>query len=260
MNDVILEGTGLTKRYGGVVAVDDVTIELRAGEVLGLVGPNGAGKTTLVDLITGAQTATSGRLTLNGAPLAGPASRRARLGLARTFQHPLLALDLSVRDNLLVGLTARRHRSIAQMAGAVLAGILRSELADDHDRVAVLAAEMRLGDISRLTRDLTLGEQRLLEVGRALAQDPQVMLLDEPFAGSDAEGVEGIIEALRTVQGRGHGVILVDHNVDLVASVVDRIMLLDQGRVRFDGDPADCLASPEMQTVYFGAQEHPDVA
>lgn len=260
ISDVILEGTGLTKRYGGVVAVDDASIRLRAGEVLGLVGPNGAGKTTLVDLITGAQAASSGALTLNGKPLSGPASKRARLGLARTFQHPLLALDLSVRDNLLVGLTAGRQRSLGQMVTSLVGGILRSELADDHERVEVLAAEMRLGDTSRLTRDLTLGEQRLLEVGRALAQDPKVMLLDEPFAGSDAEGVEGIIDALRTVQARGHGVILVDHNVDLVASVVDRVMLLDQGRVRFDGEPSECLASVEMQTVYFGTQGASDVA
>ncbi|CAN5790772.1 N/A [soil metagenome] len=257
--EVILEGSGLTKRYGGVVALDDVSITLRAGEVLGLVGPNGAGKTTLVDLITGAQAATAGHVSLLGRPLVGPASKRARLGLARTFQHPLLALDLSVRDNLLVGLSAARFTSMGKLAAELVRGILHSESSEDHERIEVLAAEMRLGDTSRLTRDLTLGEQRLLEVGRALAQDPKVMLLDEPFAGSDAEGVEGIIEALRTVQARGHGVILVDHNVDLVASVVDRIMLLDQGRVCFDGDPVECLSSPEMQTVYFGAQEAPRV-
>ena len=256
----ILEGHGLTKRYGGVVALDDAAIELRSGEVLGLVGPNGAGKTTLVDLISGAQAATAGTLSLRGRPLSGPPSKRAKAGLARTFQHPLLALDLSVRDNLLVGLVAGRHRSVGAMTAGLVRGILGSESAADHARVEELAAEMRLGDTSRPARDLTLGEQRLLEVGRALAQDPDVMLLDEPFAGSDSEGVEGIIDALRTVQRRGHGVILVDHNVDLVASVVDRVMLLDRGRVRFDGDPVACLASAEMQAVYFGAQEVDDVA
>lgn len=256
----LLEGTGLTKRYGGVVAVDDVSFRLEAGQVLGLVGPNGAGKTTLVDLITGAQPATAGRLSLQGRPLTGSPARRGRHGLARTFQHPQLALDLTVRDNLLVGLAAPRFRTVGAMLGQVVAGIARSERPADHDAVEALAAEMRLGDTSRLARDLTLGEQRLLEVARARAQDPLVMLLDEPFAGSDTTGVEGIVDALRTVQGRGHGVILVDHNVDLVASVVDRIVLLDQGRVRFDGDPDECLASPEMQAVYFGVQEAPDVA
>jgi branched-chain amino acid transport system ATP-binding protein len=256
--EVLLEGSGLTKRYGGVVALDDVSITLRAGEVLGLVGPNGAGKTTLVDLISGAQTATSGQLRLLERPLAGSASKRAKAGLARTFQHPLLALDLSVRDNLLVGLAARRHRNVGAMLGGLVKGMVRGSSAADHGELEELATELNLGDLSRQARDLTLGEQRLAEVARALAQDPRVMLLDEPFAGSDAAGVDGIIEALRTVQGRGHGVILVDHNVDLVASVVDRIMLLDQGQVRFDGDPVACLASREMQTVYFGAREEDD--
>ncbi|WCO67826.1 ATP-binding cassette domain-containing protein [Iamia majanohamensis] len=253
--EVLLEGRGLTKRYGGVVAVDDVDVDVRAGEVLGLVGPNGAGKTTLVDLITGAQPASGGSISLQGRPLAGSPARRARSGLARTFQHPLLALDLTVRDNLLVGLSAHRLRSFRGLVAQMVRGMLRSEQRRDHEAAEVLAATIRLDRTDRLTRDLTLGEQRLLEVGRALAQDPVVLLLDEPFAGSDSEGVEGIIDALRTVRDQGHGVVLVDHNVDLVASVVDRIVLLDQGRVRFDGDPSACLASPEMQDVYFGAQE-----
>jgi branched-chain amino acid transport system ATP-binding protein len=257
---VLLTGQGLTKRYGGVVALDDAAIELRAGEVLGLVGPNGAGKTTLVDLISGSQTATSGTLQMEGRPLEGPASKRARAGLARTFQHPLLAGDLSVADNLLVGLSAARLRSAGQMVKALVGGVLGGASGSDYDRIEELAQELKLGDTSRLARDLTLGEQRLLEVARALLQDPKVMLLDEPFAGADADGVEGIVEALRTVQSRGHGVILVDHNVDLVASVVDRIMLLAEGRVRFDGDPVECLASDDMRAVYFGVEEDPDVA
>lgn len=260
IGEILLEGNGLTKRYGGVVALDDVSITLRAGEVLGLVGPNGAGKTTLVDLISGAQSATSGDLRVGDKPLAGSPSKRAKAGLARTFQHPHLALDLTVRDNLIVGLAAKRHRTIGRMLAGMVKGMVKGTAYDDHAVLETLAAELNLGDLNRQARDLTLGEQRLAEVVRALAQDPRVMLLDEPFAGSDSSGVDGIIEALRTVQGRGHGVILVDHNVDLVASVVDRIMLLDQGRVRFDGDPRACLASSEMQTVYFGAREVDDVA
>lgn len=258
----LLEGSGLTKRYGGVVALDDARIRLDAGEVLGLVGPNGAGKTTLVDLISGAQSATSGELRLQGRPLDGPASRRARAGLARTFQHPLLAGDLTVADNLLVGSIAQQFRTPTQMVRGMFRGIGRGADPCEYARIDALAEELNLGDTTRLARDLTLGEQRLLEVARALLQDPVVMLLDEPFAGADAEGVEGIVDALRTVQRRGHGVILVDHNVDLVASVVDRIMLLAEGRVRFDGDPIECLSSTEMRAVYFGVEdeEAPDVA
>jgi branched-chain amino acid transport system ATP-binding protein len=235
-----------------VVALDSVSVHLHAGEILGLVGPNGAGKTTLVDLISGAQTATAGTLTLRGARLVGPASRRARAGLARTFQYPQLALELSVRDNLLLGRAARRMSNPWRMTAGALLGMLRPTVPGDDAAVAAIAAELGLRGLSREAGDLTLGEQRLVEVGRALGADPLVLLLDEPFAGSDAAGVAGIIDVIRTVQRRGHAVILVDHNVDLVAALVDRIMLLDRGHAVFDGDPRECLASPQMQEVYFG--------
>jgi branched-chain amino acid transport system ATP-binding protein len=255
--DILLSGQGLTKRYGGVTALEDVSLSLRAGEILGLVGPNGAGKTTLVDLICatqtgGGQSATAGELTLQGKRLTGPASRRAQLGLARTFQYPQLAHDLTVRDNMLVGRTARRHATVPGMIASAFVGMVRPYSRSDHEALEAIAAELGIEAIDRSAGDLTLGEQRLVEVGRALSQDPLVMLLDEPFAGSDAHGVAGIIEVIRTVQRRGHGVILVDHNVDLVAGLVDRIMLLDRGRTVFDGGPIQCLASPEMQRVYFG--------
>ncbi|MGC4765382.1 ABC transporter ATP-binding protein [Micromonospora sp. DT46] len=256
----LLVGRGLTKRYGGVTALAEVSFELRPGEILGLVGPNGAGKTTLVDLISGAQAATAGELLLRGRKLTGPASRRARVGLGRTFQYPQLALHLSVRDNLLLGRHARRHGTPWQMLVGAFAGAMRPERPADREAVRQLAGELGIEGLDRMAGDLTLGEQRLVEVGRALGQDPVVLLLDEPFAGSDAQGVAGIAEVIRTVQRRGHAVILVDHNVDLVARLVDRVLLLDRGRVAFDGAPGECLASPEMQRVYFGAHDADDEA
>jgi branched-chain amino acid transport system ATP-binding protein len=252
-DETLLVGRGLTKRYGGVVALDGAALTLRAGEILGLVGPNGAGKTTLVDLISGAQPATAGELLLRGTRLTGPASRRARAGLARTFQYPQLALDLSVRDNLLLGRVARRHSTLWGMVAGAVRGALWPAVAADEAAVESIAGELGIDRLDRLGGDLTLGEQRLVEVGRALGQDPLVLLLDEPFAGSDAGGVAGIVDVIRTVQRRGHAVLLVDHNVDLVARLVDRILLLDRGRVVFHGDPRECLASPQMQRVYFGA-------
>jgi branched-chain amino acid transport system ATP-binding protein len=256
----LLEGQGLTKHYGGVTAVADATLRLDAGEVLGLVGPNGAGKTTLVDLVSGAQRADGGRLTLAGAPLRGTPARRARLGLARTFQHPQLAHDLTVRQNIAVGHIGRRQGSVWGMVRGALAGVARTTDPAGDERVEILAEEVRLDRLDRPCGDLPLGEQRLAEVARALAQDPLVLLLDEPFAGADANGVAGVSEAVRTVTARGHGVVLVDHNVDLVAGLVDRIMLLDQGRVVFDGDPQACLSSREMQQVYFGTGGIDDAA
>lgn len=250
----LLEGRGLRKEYGGVVAVNDVSFSLEAGEVLGLVGPNGAGKTTLVDLISGVQAQTRGELTLDGVALDGPPSRRAALGLARTFQHPQLAHELSVRNNLLVGLVAPRHRSVLGVIGQAARGMFGRPRPEDMATIERIAAELDLTDLDRPAGDLTLGEQRLVEVGRALARDPKVLLLDEPFAGADAEGVRGINDVVRVVQSRGHGVILVDHNVDLVAALVDRMMLLNLGETAFDGDPKDCLKSPEMKRIFFGEE------
>jgi branched-chain amino acid transport system ATP-binding protein len=250
--NLLLEGHGLGKNYAGVVALSDVALTLERGEILGLVGPNGAGKTTLVDLISGAQAATSGSLTLEGQSLRGPASHRAKMGLARTFQHPQLALEMSVRDNLLLGRVAANHSSALGMVMGAFRGCFRSIAKDDVAAVDRIAEEINLDRLDREARDLTLGEQRLVEVGRAMAQNPTVLLLDEPFAGADPNGVIVVNEVIRKVQQRGHGVILVDHNVDLVSALVDRIMLLNEGRVIFDGDPQACLASPEMQQVYFG--------
>ncbi len=146
-----------------------------------------------------------------------------------------------------------QHGSWWRMVLQSLRGALWVGRSSDATVVEAIAEELQITRLDRLAGDLTLGEQRLLEVGRALGQDPEVLLLDEPFAGSDANGVAGIVDVIRTVQRRGHGIILIDHNVDLVSTLVDRIMLLDRGRVVFDGDPTECIASPEMQRVYFGA-------
>ena len=151
LGQVLLEGSGLTKRYGGVVALSDVAIRVRSGEILGLVGPNGAGKTTLVDLITGAQSADSGRLTLQGKPVTGRPARRARLGLARTFQHPLLAPELSVIDNLVVGVSARRYRSTWTVVTGLLRGIVTGP-GSDYATAAAVADELGIRGLDRACR------------------------------------------------------------------------------------------------------------
>lgn len=251
-DDLLLSGSGLRKSYGGVHAVSDVSLHLRAGEVLGLIGPNGAGKTTLVDLVTGAQDADGGELRLRGQELRGGAASRAAHGLARTFQHPQLAHDLTVADNLLLGAFAARHRGLVPLLTGLVRGILRPRSAADRALAQRLADEVGLAGLDRTAGDLTLGEQRLVEVGRALGAEPCVLLLDEPFAGADAHGVAGITRVIELLRGRGHGVILVDHNVDLVTGLADRVMLMERGRLAFEGSPQECLASPEMQRVYFG--------
>jgi branched-chain amino acid transport system ATP-binding protein len=253
----LLTGTGLSKHYGGIAAVRSVDFHVDAGEVLGLVGPNGAGKTTLVDLITGAQTSDQGTLSLNGQPLRGGAAARAASGLARTFQHPQLAHDLTVRENLLLGRIAADHRRAWSLITGAVRGVLAPYNVEDRRDSDLIAHDLGLVDLERRAGDLTLGEQRLVETGRALGANPLVMLLDEPFAGADSSGIAGISAVIRLLKQRGHGVVLVDHNVDLVAALADRIMLLDRGAVIFDGLPAECLASTEMQKVYFGVETPP---
>ena len=251
--ELLLSGVGLSKHYSGLTAVSDVSVQVRAGEIVGLVGPNGAGKTTLVDIICGSQRADSGHLEIGGRRVGRTPARRARAGLARTFQHPLLASSLTIRENLLVGRASLAHGSTWAMVSGLVRGLVQTSSATDDQAIDGIAGELGLQDLNRLAGDLSLGEQRLVEVGRALSQDPLVLLLDEPFAGADAHGIEGIIEAVKIVQRRGHGVILVDHNVDIVAGLVSRMMLLNLGEVVFDGAPEVCVSSEEMNRVYFGA-------
>jgi branched-chain amino acid transport system ATP-binding protein len=250
----LLSCRGVSKAYGGVRAVQDVSLEVRAGEIVGLVGPNGAGKTTLVDVITGQQFADEGQIRIGDVELSGPPSRRARkAGFARTFQHPQLALDLTVRENILVGAVGDRFTSPWAVFRSALAGALSPATPALDERIAEVAAELSIGDLHRETGDLTLGEQRLVEVARALLRRPTALLLDEPFAGGDPRGVAGMTNALSRIVERGCGVLVVDHNVDIVAALVDRMVLMEQGRVVFDGPPQEALASPEMRLAYFGA-------
>lgn len=255
----LLSVSGVTKRYGGVTAVDDVSFDLPAGQVLGLVGPNGAGKTTLVDCIVGTQTATSGSVLVDGQSPGGSPTARAQAGLARTFQHPQLALDLSPVENIVPGIVGRRISSYAGSLTAMVrgfAGTPRSVL----QQAAELAAEYGVTTDAVPTGDLSLGAQRLVEIARAMAARPKVLLLDEPFAGSDPEGIAAVSRAIHQVRDSGRSVVLVDHNVDLIADLSDTVVLLAEGRVAFLGDPVECMRSVEMQAVYFGTPLSSDPA
>jgi branched-chain amino acid transport system ATP-binding protein len=251
MSDAVLRCEGVNKHYGGVHAVVDVTLEVRGGEILGLIGPNGAGKTTLVDILGGEQDADSGTVTMLGEPLRGSPAARSTLGLARTFQHPQLADELTAAQNIIVGLASKRMAGVGPVLARLFDGawLGRPEgLAEAEEA----AASLNLGDISRPIGQLTIGELKLVEVARALVQQPEVVLLDEPFAGMDARGVEGVSEALEELLRRDCGVLVVDHNIDIVADLVHRIVLMDEGATVFDGPPDECLRSEQMQRVYFG--------
>lgn len=247
----MLSVQSLSKAYGGVTAVTNVSFELDAGKVLGLVGPNGAGKTTLVDCIVGTQPASSGRVLINGESLPVGQAKRARAGLGRTFQHPQLALELTPVENIVAGLVGKSIGSFWASFTALFKGIKgspRTLLAQASD----LATEYGVTTAKVPTADLSLGAQRLVEIARAMAMKPRVLLLDEPFAGADPEGIDAIGRAIRQVRDAGRSVILVDHNVDLVSDLSNEMVLLSDGKLVFHGTPQKCMASQEMQDVYFG--------
>ncbi|MBY6386184.1 ATP-binding cassette domain-containing protein [Rhodococcus erythropolis] len=249
----LLEVSGLHKSYGGVRAVDDVSFSVGPGEVIGLVGPNGAGKTTLVDCIFGTQQADSGTVALAGAALTGPSERRARQGLSRTFQHPQLAAELDAVDNIIPGLYGHKITSPLHSLWWAIKGPF-----ENWDRTAQrareIAARYSVTDVESACGDLSLGAQRLVEVARAMATEPDVLLLDEPFAGADHDGIAAISGAVRSIAAQGKGVVLVDHNVDLIAALATKIVLLNFGSVANYGPPQECLASDAMREVYFGSE------
>jgi len=239
--EVILSSTGIGVRYGGVTALDDVSFDVREGEIVGLIGPNGAGKTTFIDAISGFANAT-GSVTVAGKLLDGKRPyERSRAGLGRTFQGIELYDDLSVRENVSVGTTASRHRGS------------ESPPLDDAglDKLFDL---LHLGSVvDRPVKELSQGQRQLVSVARALAGRPRVVLLDEPAAGLDSTESMWLGNRLRAVRDAGLTVVMVDHDMELVLEVCDRIVVLDLGKVIAVGTPDEVRGDPVVTRAYLGA-------
>jgi len=247
-SDAVLETLGLTTRYGGVVANDDVSLRVRAGAVTGLIGPNGAGKTSFVDAVTGF-TPSIGEVLLDGAPVNGLAPHeRARRGLARTWQSLELFDDLTVRENLQVAALRLTARS---MLGDLVWPGRRRVAADPGDALALLG----LGEIAdRRPASLSLGQQKLVGVARALAAGPRCLLMDEPAAGLDTRESAELGQRLRAVAERGTAVLLVDHDMGLVLDVCTYIYVLEFGHVIAEGTPAQVRADRRVIEAYLGQE------
>ena len=243
----------LTVRFGGVTAVDDVSFDVRPGEVVGLIGPNGAGKTTIIDAVTGFVKADVGRdarsttVRING----WSATKRARRGLRRSFQSLELFEDVSVEDNIRAGADAGDAGVVAHRS--VLAGQARSAL-DRGERRSTSSTSNRTS--TDLPDELPYGRRRLVGIARAVASGPSVIMLDEPAAGLDETESRELASLIRRLaDDRRMGVLLVEHDVDLVMSTCDRIIVLDFGRVIAERHPAEVRANPAVRDAYLGSDD-----
>lgn len=246
----VLKVEGLVKRFGGLIAVNQVSFEINAGEIIGLIGPNGAGKTTVFNVITGVLESDDGKITLLGQDITRFSQRRiAAAGLARTFQHVKLRPNMSLIDNVLLG-TYLRTRS-GYLRGAMR--LDRAEEAAARHEALVQLRRVGLGkNAHELTGNLPLGNQRILEVARALAADPVLVVLDEPAAGLRQQEKEPLAELLRSLRDEGVTIMLVEHDMDFVMSVVDRIVVMEFGTKLTEGAPAAVRTNVRVQEAYLG--------
>ena len=264
---MLLELDGLSKSYGALKVIDDLSVRLEDGEALGVVGPNGAGKTTMLHLAAGQLRPDAGRVRLDGRDVTGlPARARCQLGMARTYQVPQPFSGMTVYENVLVGATfgggGRGGSSLApRRAGGRGGSSLAPRRARDGDAHGASLEALELAGLTaganRLAGSLTLLERKRLELARALATGPRVLLLDEVAGGLTEPEVHQLVATIRRVRQAGVSIVWIEHIVHALLSVADRIVAINFGRKLIEGDPRTVMASPEVRDVYLGAEALP---
>jgi ABC-type branched-subunit amino acid transport system ATPase component len=252
--EVLFRGERLHKSFGGVQAVRDISLAIPAGTVFAIIGPNGAGKSTLLNLMSGIYQPDAGRIVFDGAELVGmPAHARVRRGLARTFQKIRLFKQLSVLDNVIAGFHV--HHAIPAWQYVLHGAAFRRDRERCREEAERLLAFVRLERRAHVRAgSLSYGEQRALEIARALATAPRLLMVDEPAAGLNAAEVEMLLDRIGVLRDRGMTVVVVEHNMDLVMKLADRVLVMDYGQHLFEGTPAEVQAHPAVIAAYLGAE------
>ncbi|XAH25213.1 branched-chain amino acid ABC transporter ATP-binding protein/permease [Xylophilus sp. GW821-FHT01B05] len=249
---VVLQVEAIRKTFGGLVAVNDISFSARAGEIVGLIGPNGAGKSTTFNLITGVLSLSGGAVRFRGESVGGLGARRiAQRGVSRTFQHVKMIADMTVLENVALGAHLRSRKG-------ALAAMLRTDRTEERRLFKEAQRQLeRVGmgeHLHQLAGNLAMGQQRLLEIARALCADPALLLLDEPAAGLRHKEKQALAAVLRQLRGEGMGILLVEHDMGLVMDVCDRLVVMEFGTHLMEGTPAEVQQSPKVRAAYLGTE------